>query len=131
MGPSEEELSEMLRQIGYDSLESLIDATVPEAIRFDEELDLPEPDTEFEVLRNIPGNCSQESSRKILHRPRLPRLRDPACDPAEYSGKTRLVHRLHSLSGRNRPGTSRSSLEFPDHGDGSDGYGDRQCLFTG
>jgi glycine dehydrogenase len=51
VGPSEEELSEMLRQIGYDSLESLIDATVPEAIRFDKELDLPEPDTEFEVLR--------------------------------------------------------------------------------
>src|ERR1700675_3015970 len=51
VGPSEEELSEMLQQIGYDSLDSLIDATVPEAIRFDEKLDLPEPDTEFEVLR--------------------------------------------------------------------------------
>ena len=53
MGPGGEELSEMLRQIGYDSLESLIDATVPEAIRFDKELDLPEPDTEFEVLRML------------------------------------------------------------------------------
>src|ERR1700757_3490635 len=53
VGPSEEELSEMLRQIGYDSLDSLIDATVPAAIRFDEKLDLPEPDTEFEVLRKF------------------------------------------------------------------------------
>ncbi len=53
VGPGEEELSEMLRQIGYDSLESLIDATVPEVIRFDKELDLPEPDTEFEVLRAL------------------------------------------------------------------------------
>jgi glycine dehydrogenase len=53
VGPSEEELSEMLQQIGYDSLDSLIDATVPPAIRFDEELDLPEPETEFEVLRNF------------------------------------------------------------------------------
>jgi glycine dehydrogenase len=53
VGPTEEELREMLRQIGYDSLESLIDATVPEAIRLDDKLDLPEPDTEFEVLREF------------------------------------------------------------------------------
>ena len=53
VGPTEEELSEMLRQIGYDSLESLIDATVPEAIRLDDKLDLPEADTEFEILREF------------------------------------------------------------------------------
>jgi glycine cleavage system P protein (glycine dehydrogenase) len=50
VGPSDEELREMLRQIGHDSLDSLIDATVPEAIRFDERLELPAPDSEFEVL---------------------------------------------------------------------------------
>jgi glycine dehydrogenase len=53
VGPSEEELREMLRQIGQDSLESLIDATVPESIRFGARLDLPEPDSEFEVLRKF------------------------------------------------------------------------------
>jgi glycine cleavage system P protein (glycine dehydrogenase) len=53
VGPTEEELREMLRQIGHDSLESLIDATVPEAIRFDDKLDLPEADSEFEVLRKF------------------------------------------------------------------------------
>jgi glycine dehydrogenase len=53
VGPTEEELREMLRQIGHDSLESLINATVPEAIRLDDELDLPEADTEFEVLREF------------------------------------------------------------------------------
>ena len=53
VGPTEEELREMLRQIGHDSLESLIDATVPEAIRLDDKLDLPEADTEFEVLREF------------------------------------------------------------------------------
>ena len=41
----------MLQQIGCDSLESLIDATVPEEIRLEDELDLPEPESEFEVLR--------------------------------------------------------------------------------
>jgi glycine dehydrogenase len=53
VGPTEEELREMLRQIGHDSLESLIDATIPEAIRLDDKLDLPEADTEFEVLREF------------------------------------------------------------------------------
>jgi len=53
VGPSEEELSEMLQGIGYESLDSLIDATVPDAIRFHEKLDLPGSDTEFEVLRQF------------------------------------------------------------------------------
>ena len=53
VGPDAEELREMLQQIGHVTLESLIDATVPGEIRFDGKLDLPEPETEFEVLREI------------------------------------------------------------------------------
>ncbi len=53
VGPSNEELGEMLRQIGYKSLDSLIDAAVPGSIRFDHKLDLPEPESEFEVLRKF------------------------------------------------------------------------------
>jgi glycine dehydrogenase len=53
VGPNDEELREMLRQIGHGSLESLIDATVPEAIRLHAKLDLPEPESEFEVLRKF------------------------------------------------------------------------------
>src|ERR1700722_10987565 len=53
VGPTDEELQEMLRQIGHDSLDSLIDATVPETIRMDGKLDLPESENEFEVLRKF------------------------------------------------------------------------------
>jgi glycine dehydrogenase len=53
VGPSDEELREMLQQIGHLSLDSLIDATVPETIRFDGKLDLPESENEFEVLRKF------------------------------------------------------------------------------
>ncbi|MBV9106026.1 MAG: glycine dehydrogenase, partial [Verrucomicrobia bacterium] len=53
VGPGGEELREMLRQIGYDSLDFLVDATVPETIRYNGNLDLPDPDTEFEVLRKF------------------------------------------------------------------------------
>src|SRR4029077_19718968 len=53
VGPNEEELQEMLAQVGHHSLDSLIDATVPEAIRSDDKLNLPEPASEFEVLRTF------------------------------------------------------------------------------
>jgi glycine dehydrogenase len=53
VGPNEEELQEMLEQVGHHSLDSLIDATVPEAIRSDDKLNLPEPASEFEVLRTF------------------------------------------------------------------------------
>ncbi len=41
---------EMLRAIGYDSLESLADAAVPAGIRLERELDLPEAKSEPEAL---------------------------------------------------------------------------------
>ena len=53
IGPDSGELREMLQLVGYDTLESLIDAAVPAGIRFHEKLDLPEPETEFEVLRKF------------------------------------------------------------------------------
>ncbi len=53
VGPDAGELREMLQHIGYDNLESLIDAAVPEGIRLQGKLALPEPETEFEVLRKI------------------------------------------------------------------------------
>ena len=33
IGPGEEEIAEMLRVVGYDTLDSLIDATIPAGIR--------------------------------------------------------------------------------------------------
>jgi glycine dehydrogenase len=50
VGPNTEELREMLLQIGYDSLDSLIEDAVPEEIRFADKLDLPESETEYEIL---------------------------------------------------------------------------------
>ncbi|MBV8376146.1 MAG: glycine dehydrogenase (aminomethyl-transferring), partial [Verrucomicrobia bacterium] len=53
VGPRGEEVCEMLRRIGYESLDALIDATVPETIRYAGRLNLPDPETEFEVLRKF------------------------------------------------------------------------------
>ena len=50
IGPSPEEMTEMLSVIGVDSLDSLIDETVPAAIRQAEPLDFGKPKSEGELL---------------------------------------------------------------------------------
>jgi glycine dehydrogenase len=53
IGPSDEEIKEMLAQLGYGSLDELIDATVPAAIRLRATLDLPPAQSEHEALDGI------------------------------------------------------------------------------
>ena len=53
IGPNHEETQEMLLATGADTLEQLIDETVPDAIRLQGELNLPEAQTEFEYLREL------------------------------------------------------------------------------
>ncbi len=50
IGPTPAEVSEMLSTLGYDTLDSLIDATVPERIRFRSQLSIPAARTEAETL---------------------------------------------------------------------------------
>jgi len=50
IGPTPVEVSEMLSTLGYDSLDSLIDATVPERIRYRSPLSIPAARTEAETL---------------------------------------------------------------------------------
>ncbi|MCK6622007.1 MAG: aminomethyl-transferring glycine dehydrogenase [Calditrichaceae bacterium] len=53
IGISASELSEMLQIIGCDSLETLLNETVPKAIRLKEPLNLPEAISEAEFLREL------------------------------------------------------------------------------
>jgi glycine dehydrogenase len=53
IGPDKRETARMLKTIGEASLDSLINKTVPPAIRMNHELDLPEAMTEFEYLQHI------------------------------------------------------------------------------
>ena len=50
IGPSPEEIAEMLKVVGFDSLDALIDATVPGGIRQKEPLVLDRPVTELGSL---------------------------------------------------------------------------------
>ena len=58
IGPRPADAEHMLQTLGYDSLEALVDAAVPQDIRQQEPLDLPAPLTEaavMEQLREIAG----------------------------------------------------------------------------
>src|ERR1700704_6851501 len=53
IGPNEEEVHAMLREVGFGDLDSLIEAAVPENIRLDRELNLPEAKSEMEALAEL------------------------------------------------------------------------------
>src|SRR5215470_7415956 len=53
IGPKEEEIRAMLREVGFDNLGALIDATVPKDIRLKGQLNLPEAKSEREALAEL------------------------------------------------------------------------------
>ena len=59
IGPSPEEMDEMLKVVGADSLDALIDETVPKAIRQDKPLDFGKPKSERELLHSMRETSSK------------------------------------------------------------------------
>jgi glycine dehydrogenase len=53
IGPNDEEVRTMLREIGFENLGALIDAAVPRNIRLDRQLNLPEEKSETEALAEL------------------------------------------------------------------------------
>jgi glycine dehydrogenase len=53
IGPNAGEVGAMLRALGFDNLDALIDATVPKNIRLDRQLHLPEAKSEAEALAEL------------------------------------------------------------------------------
>ena len=53
IGPSKEDQSKMLKELNYQSLDDLIDNTVPEKIKFNGELNIGESNSEYEALRKL------------------------------------------------------------------------------
>jgi len=50
VGPDEYDVAEMLKTLGFQSLDALMDATIPPKIRFRDGLDMPRGMTELELL---------------------------------------------------------------------------------
>src|SRR6266404_5572474 len=67
IGPNEEEVRAMLRDVGFDSLGALIDATVPKDIRLKRQLNLPEAKSEGEALVELRAIAQKnEISRSFI-----------------------------------------------------------------
>ncbi len=64
IGPSSDELTEMLKVVGANSLEDLIDSTVPDSIMLNAPLDLPEPVSETDSLAVIQEYASRNKEFK-------------------------------------------------------------------
>jgi glycine cleavage system P protein (glycine dehydrogenase) len=53
IGSNKEEVRVMLREVGFEDLDSLVEAAVPQNIRLDRDLDLPEAKSEIEALAEL------------------------------------------------------------------------------
>src|SRR2546423_2716683 len=53
IGPNQNETADMLRAVGFENLDALIDATVPKNIRLDRELNLPDAESEADALAEL------------------------------------------------------------------------------
>ena len=77
IGPSENDIAEMLKSLGMNSLDELIDKTVPDSIRMSDELDLPGSRSETEVLNELRRTANKNQVAKSMigmgyHRTILP-----------------------------------------------------------
>jgi len=59
IGPSPEEIVQMLREVGFADLDALIDATVPKNIRLEHALELPAAKSENDALAELRSLASQ------------------------------------------------------------------------
>jgi len=66
LGPSADEASEMLEFIGFESVDQLAKATVPENIQLNRQLDLPPAATEYEALEEIRKLANQNQIFRSL-----------------------------------------------------------------
>ena len=64
IGPRPQDVQAMLELLGYETLDALIDAAVPESIRFRKDLDLEAPRSEHEVLRDLRELAAENETRR-------------------------------------------------------------------
>jgi glycine dehydrogenase len=64
LGPVDAERDEMLRTVGFDSLDALVDAAVPAGIRLDQPMDLPPARSEQEALGWLKSIISKNTVMK-------------------------------------------------------------------
>ena len=83
-GPFGEEIKQMLKRSASDSLDTLIDETVPSAIRMKEPLDLPDGMNEYQYLNHLSELASKNKIFKSFIGTGLLQYHPPGCHPEEH-----------------------------------------------
>ena len=131
IGPSEDEIAEMLRLTRASSLEDLIAETVPASIRLPGRLDLPPGLSEHELLARARALGSKNRITRSFIGTGYSDTHHPAGDPAQHPREPRLVHRLYPLSGRDLARPSGSPAQLPDPDPRSDRLRGGRCIAAG
>ncbi len=106
----------MLALLGYGSLDELVADAVPAGIREAAPLELPRAGRRGRGPGRAAGPGRPQPGRDLDDRPRLPRHRHAAGDPAQRAREPGLVHGLHAVPAGDLPGPARGAAQLPDHG---------------
>ena len=98
IGPSKEDQLKMLKELNYQSLDDLIDCTVPEKIKFRGELNIGESNSEYEALRKLRAISKKKSSLLKFYWYGLLWNVYTLCNFEKYIRKSRLVYLIYTLS---------------------------------
>ena len=108
----------MLKELGYDTLDALIDAAVPGSVRSLGTLDLPAARLRTcQVLAEL-RTWPTATCRRADDRPGLLGHRHAGRHPAQRAREPGLVHGLHAVPTRDQPGPAGGAAQLPDHGGG-------------
>ena len=104
IGPDNDEINEMVKDCGANTLDQLIDEIVPKNIRLKNKLNLDEPLSESEFIKRINFLASKNKIYKSYigmgYNPTITSNRNPE----KHFRKSRLVHAIYTLSSRNCTG---------------------------
>ena len=107
IGPDAAETAAMLKVVGAPSLDALIDEAIP---RQHPAAEAAEPAAGGQRVPVPRAGCSRSPTGTrftVVYRARLLRLHHAERDPAQRARESRLVHAVHAVSGRDRPGPPR------------------------
>ena len=98
------DIDTMLKAIGYDSVDGLVDTAVPDSIRQQSPLSLDGALSEVEVLAELRRLASKNKTAVQMIGQGYYDTRTPAGDPPQHPRSPGLVHRLHPVPAGNLPG---------------------------
>ena len=104
IGPSEKDQEKMLKDLNFKSLDAFINRTIPEPIQFKGELNIGEPNSEYEALRKLKAISKKKPNLLKFYRDGLLWHLHSIRNSKKYFRKSRLVHFLYTLPAR---GSSR------------------------